>query len=462
MTKKDQQIEKYRKIFKDSEKELEAQYFEFLRYPSISADPAFRPELQACAEWLEKWLKNSGFEIEIWNKKDAPVIFAQNLNAGPKAPTVLIYNHYDVQPVDPIDLWESKPFQPTRKGQQIVARGAQDNKGQCFYVISALKALYKENGSLPVNIKLCIEGEEESGSKSLPHLIQEKQKELKADYLLVVDVGMRNPTTPAITLGTRGMASFTVEVTSSHSDLHSGVYGGVVYNPLHALVEIISSLRDANGHITIPGFYESVTVPTADELKCISLNFDEEEFSQQFGSLPTGGEKGFQPLERAWLRPTLEVNGITGGYGGPGTKTVIPAKAIAKLSCRLVPNQDPHVIAERVKRYIESKQVAGVKVTCTVHEGMGKPVRTSPHSAIVQAFSTACEKVYHKKAEYIYDGASIPIIAELAAASDAQVAFFGLGLATDKIHAPNECFSWDRIENGFIIMCDALTELGKK
>lgn len=447
-------------MFKKSEKELEEQFFEFLRYPSISADPAFRPELQACASWLEKFLKTAGFEVELWNKKDAPVIFAQNLKAGSKAPTVLIYNHYDVQPVDPIDLWESKPFQPKKKGSQIVARGAQDNKGQCFYVISALKALFQEEGQLPVNIKLLIEGEEESGSKSLPELLLEKQKELKADYLLVVDVGMRNPTTPAITLGTRGMTSFTVEISSSHTDLHSGVYGGIVYNPLHAMVELLGSLRDHNGHIAIPGFYESVLVPAADDLKCISLAFDEKEFLQEFGCQPTGGEKGYGPLERSWLRPTLEINGITGGYGGPGTKTVIPAKAIAKLSCRLVPNQDPHVISQRVKRFIESKKIEGVKISCQIHEGMGKPVRTSPNSALIKALSTACEKVYHKKAEYILDGASIPIIAELAEVCQAQVVFFGLGLVTDKIHAPNECFGWDRIENGFVIIADALSQLG--
>lgn len=457
--KKNGDIETYKKWFKSSEKELEALFYEFLRYPSISADPAFRPELQACAQWLEKLLKQSGFDVETWNKKDAPVIFAQNLNAGPQCPTLLIYNHYDVQPVDPIDLWESKPFAPKRKGNHIIARGAQDNKGQCFYVLASLRALMQHAKKLPVNIKLMIEGEEESGSKSLPALLLEKKEKLKADYLLIVDVGMRNPTTPAVTLGTRGMVCFTVEVTSSHSDLHSGVYGGMVYNPLHALVEILGSLRDANGSIKIPGFYESVLTPTAEELRSISLHFDEQEFLHEVGCLPTGGEKGFSPLERGWLRPTLEINGISGGYGGPGTKTVIPARAIAKLSCRLVPNQDPHAIGERVKRFVEAKATPGVKVHCQIHDGMGKPVRTSPQSALIKALTSACTKVYHKKTEYIYEGASIPIVAELAAASQAEVAFFGLGLATDKIHAPNECFSWDRIENGFIIMCDAISNL---
>lgn len=454
--------EQYVKLFKSNEKSLEEQFFEFLRFPSISADTVFRPELRACAEWVERYLKDSGFTVTVWNKDDAPVLFAENLTAGPSAPTVLIYNHYDVQPVDPIDLWETKPFNPTRKGNSIVARGAQDNKGQCFYVLSSLRSLFKEHGKLPVNVKLLIEGEEESGSKSLPAIIEEHKDVLKADYLLVVDVGMSNPTTPAITLGTRGLACFTVEVTGSFSDLHSGVHGGIVYNPLHALVEILASLRDASGHIAIPGFYDAVVAPTADELKYISLDFNSQDFFQEFGCLPTGGEKSFSPLERNWLRPNLEINGIVGGYGGPGTKTVIPAKAIAKLSCRLVPNQDPHIIAERVKRFIESKQAPGFSVTCHIHEGMGKPVRTSPHSKLVEALTAACEKVYHKKTSYIYEGASIPIISELAKASQAEVAFFGLGLASDKIHAPNENFGWDRIQNGFVIIAEALAALGKK
>lgn len=452
-------IEEYRKLFKQSEKELEALYFEFLRFPSLSADVAFRPELKACASWLVSFIRDFGFDLEVWNKDDAPVIFAQNLKAGKDKPTLLIYNHYDVQPVDPIELWESKPFEPVRKGNQIVARGAQDNKGQCFYVLAALRALMKRDGKLPINVKLIIEGEEESGSKALPKIIKEHEAELKADYLLVVDVGMRNPQTPAITLGTRGICSFTVEVTGSFGDLHSGVHGGVVYNPLHALVEILASLRDSNGHIKIPGFYESVKVPTAEELKCVSLDFDEAAFIEEFGCRPTGGEKGYQPLERAWIRPALEINGIAGGYGGPGSKTVIASKAIGKLSVRLVPDQDPHVIAQRIKRYIESKEVPGVKVHCTIHEGMGKPVRTSPYSKIVTALSDAAEAVYKKKTEYIFDGASIPIISELARASSSEVAFFGLGLASDRIHAPNECFGWDRIENGFIIICDTLSRI---
>jgi acetylornithine deacetylase/succinyl-diaminopimelate desuccinylase-like protein len=451
----------FEELFTQSEQEFRECYFDFLRQKTISADPAFRKNLQQSAVWLESYLKDSGFSVELWNKDDAPVVVASHCKAGPKQPTLLIYNHYDVQPVDPLELWASDPFEPVQKGHDVFARGAQDNKGQCFYVLSALKTLIKQNGSLPINVKLCIEGEEESGSAALSTLLRDpqKRKALTADFLLVVDVGMKNATTPAITLGTRGLIAFTVEVEASNTDLHSGTMGGIVYNPLHALVEILSSLRERSGKIAIPGFYESLVIPSAEEIGSISFDFDPEELKRDFGAEATGGEKSFSPLERAWLRPTLEINGITGGYGGPGTKTVIPAKAQAKLSCRLVPGQDPKQIGLLVKNYIEALAPSGVKVCCHIHNGKGKPIRTSAQSQLVTALSASCKKVFQKSPQFIYEGASIPIIAELQEASGSQVAFFGLGLATDKIHAPNEHFGWDRIKKGFCIICDTINQL---
>ncbi|MBS0655794.1 MAG: M20/M25/M40 family metallo-hydrolase, partial [Verrucomicrobia bacterium] len=287
----------------------------------------------------------------------------------------------------------------------------------------------------------------------------DKADKLKADYLMIVDVSMKDAETPAITLGIRGLCAFTVELKGSNSDLHSGIYGGIVYNPLHALVEMLASLRDSNGRITIPGFYNQVSTPSEEELSCISFDFDQDQLKKDFNASSTGGEKNLSPLERSWLRPTLEINGITGGYGGPGTKTVIAAQAQAKLSCRLVPNQDPRQITQLIKNYIESLAPKGIEVNCTIHEGMGKPVRTSPSSKLVKALAASCGKVYSQPAAYIYDGATIPIATELQEASQSEVVFFGLALPTDKIHAPNECFGWDRIRNGFLILCDALSQL---
>ena len=458
----DHEIEYYKEAFKKQEPKIKEQYFEFLRFPTLSADPSFHPELQACAEWIRNFLEPIGFKVELWNRKTAPVVFASNCKAGHTKPTLLIYNHYDVQPVDPIENWKTDPFQAHQSGNEIYARGAQDNKGQCFYVLSALRSMIENEKGLPINIKLCIEGEEESGSRGLAHLLNEKKEALQADYLLVVDLGMRNDHTPAITLGTRGLVALTVEVVGTNTDLHSGAHGGLVYNPLHALTEMLASLRDDQGRVQVPGFYDTVLAATTDELSRVSLDFNEEEYIEQFGAEATGGEKAYSPIERISMRPTIEINGIHGGYGGPGCKTVIPSRALAKLSCRLVPNQDPLRIGELIKRYLEMIAPKGVKVICTIEEGIGLPIRTNHDSELIQALSSACEKVYWKPCEYIYEGGSIPIIADLAKASGADVAMFGLGLSSDCIHAPNEHFSWDRMEKGFLIISKMVELLGHR
>jgi len=446
--------------FKEGEKELEALFFEFLRFESISADATYREKLQDCATWLQKHLSDAGFLVSRYKDDTAPILLAHYDKAGPDKPTLLIYNHYDVQPVDPIKLWTNPPFAPYRKDNEIFARGAQDNKGQCFYVIAALITMLKKTGSLPINVKLCIEGQEETGSELLSELLQEKKQEFASDYLLVCDLGMKGANTPAITLGIRGIVAWTVEVTGSKSDLHSGAHGGLVYNPLHALVEILASLRDASGHIQIPGFYDDVVMPTDDERKEFSFDFDEKTYFEEIGCMATGGEKAFLPLERAWIRPTLEINGVTGGYGGAGTKTVIPSYAQAKLTSRICPNQDPQKIAHLVKEYIEKKAPDGITVRCHIHEGFGLPLRTSARSHIVQVLKKSIEAVYHCPCDFMLEGATIPIAADLQKAAGAETALFGLGLTTDNIHAPNEHFGWDRIEKGFCIILDVLQKLG--
>lgn len=437
-------------------------YFEFLRFESISTDSIYEAQVLCCSNWVAQSLKKMGFEVEIWKTEGAPVIFASWLDAGKDKPTLLIYNHYDVQPVDPIEAWETGPFNPTIRNGSVYARGAEDNKGQCFYTLEAIRHLLNTTGKLPLNIKFCIEGEEEHGSGGLMKILKDHQEELKADYLAIVDVGMRDAKTPAVTLGCRGLVAFEIQVKGPKGDLHSGSHGGLVVNPIHALTEILASLRDSKtGEVSIPGFYDAVIPLTREEKAQLALDFDEQQYLKDFGALPLGGEKALSHLERVWMRPTLEINGISGGYSGEGFKTVIPAKAFAKFSCRLVANQDPDQIAELVIRHIEGLSLEGVEVTVKRLPGGGKAIRTSPNSPIVKAFLDAYTQVFGVQAVCILEGGSIPVTAELQKACGGTLVFVGVGLSTDNIHAPNEHFGLDRMEKGAQSMVLALQNLAR-
>lgn len=432
----------------------------FLCFPSISSEPQYAPSVKECALWLTQTLSKLGFEVELWPTQGHPVVFASNLKAGKDKPTLLIYNHYDVQPVDPIDQWKTPPFEPTLSQEKIYARGAQDNKGQCFYVLQAIKLILDKLGKLPLNIKWCIEGEEEMGSSGLSSLLNEKKEALKADFLAIVDLGIPNSSTAAITLGTRGILTLDVSLKASSYDLHSGSHGGIALNPIHALVKILSSLRDDSGKITVPGFYDKVLPLTPEERKQLFFDFDPQEYIKQTGALPIGGEVDYPVLERAWLRPTLEINGIWGGYINEGFKTVIPSTAHAKISCRLVKDQDPEEIGQQLAHALKVAAPLGCEVTVTVHPGKGKAIRVSHESTVVKAFSQAFSEVFHEPCQFIYEGASIPIVPELAEACQGETILLGLGLNTDQIHAPNEHFSIDRLIKGILIMVKAFEKLG--
>lgn len=448
-------LEQLKKYFNAHKEKLINDYFTFLKFESVSSEPSYKPQVKACLDWLVDYVKNIGFKVEVWPTSGHPTLYAYNTDAGPSQPTLLIYNHYDVQPVDPLELWDSPPFDPTVREGQVYARGAQDNKGQCFYVLLALKALMEQNGKLPVNVKLCIEGEEEVGSIGLGQIIQQKKNQLKADYLAIVDLGMM-PEHPAITLGTRGIVTMDVEVTGTRSDLHSGSHGGLAFNPIHALVQLLASVRDPSGKIVIPGFYDDVVPLNDKERSQLSLNFDPANYEKQHGAKPAGGEKTIPHLERTWSRPTLEVNGISGGYSGDGFKTVIPSKAIAKVSCRLVPKQDPAAIGRLVAKYLESHAPEGVRVKVDIHSGTGKAVRGSVDSSVVKAFAKAYEEVFNTSCDFLFAGGSIPVAPALADACGGEVVMVGLGLDSDKIHAPNEHFGLDRIEKGFLSTARAI------
>lgn len=454
-------IQQLNEAYKQIENEAIKDYLKFLSFESVSTDPAYSTQVLACSTWLKEYLEKVKFQVEVIPTKGYPVLLASNCSAGPNKPTLLIYHHYDVQPIDPIAEWSSPPFTPTIKNGEVYARGAQDNKGQCFYTIQALKILLKKLGSFPINIKLCIEGEEETGSKGLADILPEKKELFKADYLAIVDVGLQNKESPSVTIGVRGLVTMDMEVEGSYTDLHSGSHGGIAYNPLHALVKILAELRDPSGKIVIPGFYDEVVELSSKERNHIAFDFDEKQYVELFGIKPTGGERQYAPQERVCLRPTLEVNGISGGYAGIGFKTVIPARAHAKISCRLVPNQDPVKMGSLVKRYLESKAPEGIKVKVDIHPGGGTAARANPSSKVVKAFSQSFSESFNKPCQFILDGATIPIGAALAQASGAEAVLIGLGLPDDQIHAPNEHFGLDRFARGVAIMARGITLLSE-
>lgn len=448
-------------FYKKNEAQVLDQFFQFLSFPSVSAQPEHKADLLACKDWLARYCTSIGLKVEEWPTSGHPTLFAYNLEAGPSKPTILLYGHYDVQPVDPLELWESPPFEPQIRNGEVYARGACDDKGQCFYALKAIEAFLQRDGKLPLNVKFVIEGEEEVGSPGLSGILPKYRDRLKADYLAIVDLGLPQDNVPAITLGTRGLVTMTVEAICSNGDMHSGLHGGVVYNPLHALVELFAKMRNERGEITVPGFYDAVKLVSQEERKELDLSFDAAAYEKQFGTKPTGGEKAFSPRERMGLRPTLEINGLHGGYGGEGFKTVLPARAQAKISCRLVPDQEPAIIGQLIKNYLEKNAPEGVKVTVTVHPGMGSAVRTNPSSTSIKAFSASYEEVYGEKCRRIMEGGSIPIVPKLAEACGGEVAMVGVGHPGDQIHAPNEHFGVDRLRKGFLIIARTMERLGQ-
>jgi acetylornithine deacetylase/succinyl-diaminopimelate desuccinylase-like protein len=447
------------KAFDVSRESLLDEYFELLRFKSVSSEKEYKAEVDRCSEWVKGRLEAAGLQTEIWRGDGHPVVFAEYRASDPTAPTVLLYNHYDVQPVDPLELWKSPPFEPRLDGDIVYARGAADNKGQLFYVLAAVRWMLAEFGELPLNVKLVVEGEEEIGSPSLSKLFSRYKERLKADSLLIVDSGSHSPDVPAITLGCRGIVTMTVTLTGSKGDLHSGLTGGAVYNPNRALAEILAQLYDADGRVAIPGFYDHVQEPSADERGALLLSLSDEQLEQLFSAKVTGGEKGFGALERTWLRPTLEINGVGGGYIGDGFKTVIPAKSVIKISCRVVPNQRPEEIGLLVKDFIESIIPQGITGSVQIHPGSGAPVRSRADSHTATALADALNQLSSNPAVFTLSGGSIPIVEELARAAEAEVVMMGFGLPDDDIHAPNEKFSVSRLQQGFAAIVETLRNL---
>jgi len=410
---------------------------ELLRIPSISARSENKADMVKCAEAMKKRLLEAGADsATIFPTEGHPVLYAEKI-IDPAKPTVLVYGHYDVQPADPLELWHSGPFEPVIKDGKIYARGACDDKGQVYMHVKALETMVKTN-SLVTNIKFCIEGEEEVGSPNLAKFVKANKDLLKADVILISDTAMLSLDTPSIDIGVRGLSYIEVEVTGPNRDLHSGVYGGAVANPITMLAKMIASCHDANNHITIPGFYDDVIVATAAERKLMAAApYDEQEYKDDLGVKELWGETGFTSNERTGIRPTLEVNGIWGGYTGEGAKTVLPAKAFAKISARLVPNQSAEKITQKLLQYFTSIAPAGVTVKATEHHG-GEPYMTPIDSKAYKSAAKAIKATFGKDPIPVRGGGSIPICSLFEKELGVKIVFMGFGLDSDNLHSPNE------------------------
>ena len=423
---------------------------DLLRIPSISTDPAYADDVQQAANWLASHLRSIGLrEVEVCKTDGHPIVYAEHLQAGPDAPTILVYGHYDVQPPDPLELWDSPPFEPTQKNGALYARGACDDKGQMFMHAKAAESyLASEEGTLPVNLKFIIEGEEESGSVHLAPFIEKHAERLAADVVLISDTGMFAEGVPSITYGLRGLAYVEVTLTGPNRDLHSGLFGGAVENPINALARLIAGLHDDDHRVALEGFYDDARDLTEEERQTFrDLPFDEDAWREEIGLKKTKTETGYDPLEAVGARPTLDVNGIGGGYQGEGAKTVLPAKASAKISCRLVPDQRPDDIAGKLQRYFEEHTPETMHLQFERLHG-GQPALIDTDSPAMQAAADAMEAVYERRPFFTREGGTIPVVADFKNLLGLDTVLMGFGLESDAIHSPNEHFGLGRFREG--------------
>ncbi len=441
--------------FRAHAKEIREDYFSFLRFASISTDPHYEKEVLRCVEWLLNYIeKHTSMKGELIPTPNYPLLFAKAHSPKKGAPTLLAYGHYDVQPADEPD-WETPPFEPVERNGKIYARGAVDDKGQIFYAIMVMRAYHEMKKELPVNVKFCIEGEEESASQGLLKVLPNLKEQLRSDAFLVIDFGQFDATTPAITLSARGLVAFEIVLTGSNSDLHSGLHGGMAYNPNRALVELLAKVWDEDGRIQIPGFYKDVFELSQEEKRAFAFPFNEKNYGKEFGIGAIGGEKGYTLFEKNTLRPTFEINGISGGYTGGGFKTVIPAKSVAKISCRLVPHQNPAHVMASVEQFLRKQAPIGMHIEVR-HFGAAEAFWGRADSPLAKAVVKASTEVMGKECKKTLGGGSIPVITEMAKTLHLDAVGMGYALPGDRIHSANECFDFKRFEFGFLTFAKVL------
>jgi acetylornithine deacetylase/succinyl-diaminopimelate desuccinylase-like protein len=437
---------------------------DLLRIPSVSTLEEHKPDIQKAADYVANNLRTIGMEnVEIIPTKGHPLIYADWLHAAGK-PTVLCYAHYDVQPAEPLDEWLTPPFEPTERNNNVYARGAVDDKGQLWMEVKALESLMQSGGGqLPINVKVIFEGEEEVGGESISAYLPKQKAKLKADFALVCDTELFAPNLPTLCVGLRGLVYTEIEARGAKTDLHSGVYGGAAPNPFFALIEIISKLKDIKGKILIPGFYAKVKAPTKDELKAWKrLPFNEEHYRKtEVGSKVLTGEPGYSVLYRTWARPTLEVHGMPGGFIAAGAKTVIPAKAAAKVSMRLVPNQNADDILKKYTAYVKKLTPKGIETTIKVHS-KGPAAVVGTDNPYIKAATEALHDTFKKETVFIRSGGSIPIVTDFQDVLKIPSVMMGFGLPDDNLHAPNEKFHIPNFHRGIETICRFFEKLGEK
>ena len=439
--------------------EANQELFELLRIPSVSSDSTRKADMHAAADFLRAKLAAIGFTARVDTTQGHPVVYAEHLQA-PGQPTVLIYGHYDVQPEAPLEEWVTPPFEPTVRDGRIYARGSTDDKGQAYAHVKGVELLLQQ-GALPVNVKFLLEGEEEVGSPNLEPYLRDHAQELACDVIVISDGSRFAADVPTVTYGLRGLSYVEIHVQGANRDLHSGSYGGAAPNPINALCEIIAKLKDEQGRVTIPGFYDGVEDLTPEEREMwAKLPHDDAEFAASIGVPALPGEAGYSTLERIWARPTLDVNGIWGGFQGEGSKTVIAAKAGAKVSMRLVPGQDPARITRLIQEYVPQIAPQGVHAEVREHHG-GQPVKFDLSSPYIKAADRALKRVFGREAAFARTGGSIPIVAAFSAILKAPVLLVDMGLNEDAPHSPNESFAISDYHNGILTSAYLLEELAQ-
>ena len=429
----------------------------FLRFPSVSADPAHVADCRACAAWLCAHLSGMGLDVEQIETTGKPVVLAER-RGRPGSPTVLFYGHYDVQPPDPLDQWHTPPFEPDLRDGRLYARGAEDNKGQIMFALTAIESLIRHGVLLPT-VKVILEGEEEHGSRGITEFLDAQAKRVTADILLVHDCQAVHTGQPTIVMGLRGVLSLTVRLDGPRHDLHSGVHGGLAPNPATAMARLLATLHHADGRVAVDGFYDGVEPPTAEERALANAVADNAaSYAAAIGVPPVGGERDFTPAERVGFRPCLDINGMHSGYGGAGSKTIIPANALAKLSARVVSGQNPKHVMAAIVRHLEHNAPAGLRLSLSDLSVPGPALRLRLDSPIAQR-ARAILEAGGEPVAFLWDGASIPIVARLAQASGAEPLLVGFGLESDCIHAPNESFPLEQFRKGHAFVAAFLAGL---